>query len=316
MGQAPEIVGKIKIRNAVGIDIGGTKTAVAAVDGAGCIHARAEFETQSVRGFAPCLAQLLEAVRHVLSEAEWTADKMSGIGIGCAGPVNPVHGTIHNPYTLPGWDGADIVTPLRQAFGIPVRLENDADAAAVGEFQFGAGRGASPLVMVTLGAGIGGALLLNGRIWRGVNGEHPELGHIPVLANGRPCYCGACGCWESVASGTAIASQGEPFGFEDCRAVFAAPPDDANAAAVVQRAVDATATATWTLLHISLPRLIILGGGIGEQHFERFAPAMREQVLRATQIPKGSVEIAKACLGNDAGLIGAACLAFQNPNLT
>src|SRR5882724_1719721 len=210
MGQAPEIVGKIKIRNAVGIDIGGTKTAVAAVDGAGRIRARAEFETQSVRGFAPCLAQLLEAVRHVLSETEWTADKMSGIGIGCAGTVNPVHGTIHNPYTLPGWDGADIVTPLRQAFKVPVRLENDADAAGLGEFQFGAGSGASPIVMVTLGTGIGGAVIMDGRIFRGANGEHPELGHLPIQPDGRRCYCGARGCWESLASGTAIAAQGEP----------------------------------------------------------------------------------------------------------
>ncbi len=299
---------------AIGIDIGGTKTVVAAVDASGRVHARANFQTDSERGFSTVLAELAENVRRVLTEARWTAEGLSGIGIGCAGPLNPVRGTIHNPYTLPGWDGADIVTPLRDLFRVPVRLENDADAAALGEFQFGAGRDANPLVMVTLGTGIGGAVLLNGRIYRGVNGEHPELGHLPVLPDGPECYCGARGCWESLASGTAITAAAKPFGFHDSRAVFAAAPGDTRAAAIVQRAVNATATAAWTLLHTVLPQRIILGGGIGEEHFELFAGAGRQRISRATQIPTSGVEIVKAHLGNDAGVIGAACLAFQGTN--
>lgn len=299
---------------AIGIDIGGTKTAVAAVDASGRVHARADFETRSDRGFSTCLAELVERIRSIRAEANWKAASLRGIGIGCAGPVNPVRGTIHNPYTLPGWDGADIVTPLREVFHIPVCLENDADAAAVGEFQFGAGRGASPLVMVTLGTGVGGAVLVNGQICRGVNGEHPELGHIPVLPDGPECYCGTRGCWESLASGTAITAAGKTFGFADSHVVFAATPGDARAAAVVQRAVNATATAAWTLLHTLLPQRIILGGGIGEKHFDVFANAMRQQISRATQIPKNVVEIVKAQLGNDAGVIGAACLAFKTSN--
>jgi glucokinase len=299
---------------AVGIDIGGTKTVVAAVDGSGSVHGRNTFETRSERGFAAGLSELIESIHLVLKAAGWPAGVLAGIGIGCAGPVNPLRGTLHNPYTLPGWDGADIVTPLRKAFGVPAHLENDADAAAVGEAQFGAGRHASPLVMVTLGTGVGGALLIDGAIHRGVNGEHPEAGHVPVLIDGPECYCGTRGCWESIASGTAIATAGQEFGFKDSHAVFAAASGDANARAIVGRAVDATATATWTLLHTSLPQRIILGGGIGEEHFETFAAAMRRQIARATQIPKDRVEIVKAQLGNDAGVIGAACLALQITN--
>ena len=295
-------------RQAIGIDIGGTKTVVAAVDGSGRVRARAGFATDSQRGFSNCLAELMENIRRVLTEANWKPEAFSGIGIGCTGPVNPRRGTIHNPYTLPGWDGADIVTPLREAFRVPTRLENDADVAALGELQFGAGRGASPLVMVTLGTGVGGAILVNGQIYRGVNGEHPELGHISVLPNGPECYCGTHGCWESLASGTAIAAAGKPFGFADSRAVFAAASAEANAAAIVQRAVSATATAAWTLLHTILPQRIILGGGIGEEHFDVFATGVRPQILLATQIPKNNVEIVKAELGNEAGVIGAACL--------
>jgi glucokinase len=298
----------------IGIDIGGTKTAVAAVKAAGQIHARADFETRSDRGFSVCLDELIRTVRLVLKKAGWAGNALSAIGIGCAGPVNPSRGTIHNPYTLPGWDGADIGTPLRDVFGIPVCLENDADAAAIGEFHFGAGRSASSLVMITLGTGVGGAILMNGQIYRGVRGEHPELGHISVLPDGPECYCGTRGCWESLASGTAIAAAGKGFGFEGSHAVFAAAPANANAATIVQRAADATATATWTLLHAFLPERIILGGGIGEEHFDRFATAMRDLVEHATQIPKNRVEIVRAQLGNDAGVIGAACLALQPNN--
>jgi len=295
---------------AVGIDIGGTKTGVAAVDGAGRIHARKNFATRSDRGFNAGVSELLGCVRAVLHESGWRVEKLRGIGIGCTGPVNPLRGTIHNPYTLPGWDGANIVQALSDPLGVPVRLENDADAAALGEFHFGAGRNASPLVMVTLGTGVGGAVLVEGAIYRGVAGEHPELGHVPVRLDGPECYCGSRGCWESLASGPAVAAAGRSLGFQDSRAVFAAASQHAGAAAIVQRAVDATATATWTLLHTCLPQCIVIGGGIGEEHFDRFATAMRAQVERAAQVPKGRVEIVKARLGKEAGVIGAACLAL------
>jgi len=303
-----------KSSQAIGIDIGGTKTTVAAVDASGRINARANFETRSDRGFSTCLAGLVETIRGILAGMSWKAESLSGIGIGCTGPLNPGRGTIHNPYTLPGWDGADIVTPLRDRFQVPVWLENDADAAALGEFHFGAGSDANPIIMVTLGTGIGGAVLVDGEVYRGVHGEHPELGHIPVLPDGPECYCGTRGCWESLASGTAIAAAGKPSGFADSRAVFAAAPSDARAAAIVQRAVNATTTAAWTLLHTFLPQQIILGGGIGEEHFDIFAGAMRQQISRATQITRNSAEVVRAKLGIEAGVIGAACLAFQRTN--
>jgi glucokinase len=304
------------IRRAIGVDIGGTKTAVSAVEDSGRVHARAEFATRSERGFDVGLAEIEAAIRSVADQAGWTMSSIAGIGIGCAGPVNPQRGTIHNPFTLPGWNGADIVTPLREKFQVPVRLENDADAAAFGEFQFGAGRGRSPLVMIAIGTGIGGAALIDGEVFRGVNDEHPELGHVPVQPDGPECYCGARGCWESLASGSAIAAAGKPLGLPDTRSVFAAAARDVRAQAIVQRAVDATARAAWVLLHTFLPELIILGGGIGTAHFERFAAPMREQVSRATQIPKGSIELVRASLDTNAGVVGAACLGFHIGNRT
>jgi glucokinase len=302
------------MQKSVGIDIGGTKTAVAAVDSSGRIHSQTTFETHSDRGFEVGLVTLSQAFRRVVEEAHWAVDELAGIGIGCSGPVNPLRGTIHNPYTLPGWEDADIVAALGQQFGLRVVLENDADAAAVGEYHFGAGRGASPIVMITLGTGIGGAALLHGKIHRGINGEHPELGHIPILPDGPECYCGTKGCWESLASGTAIAQAGKVFNFEDSRTVFKQMATERKAAQIIERAIKSTATATWTLLHTFLPQKIIFGGGIGEAHFDLFADAMREQARVATQVPGKSVQIVKAELGQGAGVIGGAALAFHSPN--
>jgi glucokinase len=300
-----------EMQKSVGIDIGGTKSAVATVDDSGRIHSRTVFETGSKRGFKVGLAELAAAIRRVLDEAGWTIDSLAGIGIGCTGPVNPLRGTIHNPYTLPGWEDAQIVRDLTEIFHLAVRLENDADAAAVGEYQFGAGARSSPLVVVTLGTGVGGAVLLDGQIHRGVNGEHPELGHIPALPEGPECYCGSSGCWESIASGTAIGLAGKEAGFQDSREVFGAYPGDPKAAKILDRAVLSTVTATWTLLHTFLPEMILLGGGIGEAHFDLFAEPMRRKIQAATQISKNTVRVAKAKLGQDAGVIGAAALAFQ-----
>lgn len=296
---------------AVGVDIGGTKMAVAAVDADGRTLARTSLPTEAGLGFARAVERLGAAISQVTAEAGGSATSLRGIGIGCAGPVNPRRGTIHNPYTLTGWDNCDIVSPLRERFEVPVFLENDADAALLGECFAGAGRGFDPVVMLTLGTGVGGAALVRGQVHRGVQGEHPELGHVPVAPDGPVCYCGIRGCLESLASGTAIGEAGRAFGLPDAPAVFAAARQGhARARAVVERAVAAAACAAWTVFHTLLPQRLILGGGMMDEHFELFAAAMRQRVAGATQFSPGAVDIARAALGNDAGLVGAASLVF------
>lgn len=294
---------------AVGVDLGGTKMAVAAVDGAGVIHARLTLPTEADQGFERAVHRLGEAIEQLCAQAGWGPAELRGIGIGCAGPVDPARGIINNPYTLAGWDRCDIVTPLRARFGVPVRLENDADAAALGEYFVGAGRGFDPVVMLTLGTGVGGAAIVGGRIYRGAGGEHPELGHLVVADDGPDCYCGARGCLESLASGTALAAAGQAHGYADARAVFAAAQAGEPAArAILDRALAAAAAAAWTIFHTFLPRRLILGGGIAAEHFDLFAAAMRARLARATQFTVGAIEIVPAALGNDAGMVGAAAL--------
>ncbi|MBI3850192.1 MAG: ROK family protein [Verrucomicrobia bacterium] len=300
------------MNQAIGIDIGGTKIAVGAVDDKGAVLARAEFATESAAGFDHAKKRIVSAIDQIATQAGWRREELCGIGIGCTGPVNPKRGTIHNPYTLPGWDGCDIVTPLNKVFGVPVYLENDADAAVLGEAFAGAARDCADLVMLTFGTGIGTGILVDGRIYRGVQDEHPEMGHIPVESGGAECYCGRKGCFESVASGSAIAEAGRANNFRDSQHVFAAA-GQGNAAAqkLVDHAVRATGTAAWTILHTFLPQRILLGGGIIDDHYELFASPIREAIAAATMVPRQHITVAKAQLGNVAGLVGAASLALR-----
>lgn len=297
---------------AIGIDIGGTKIAIAAVGSQGEVLANVRFATEPHLGFPTALDRMIAAINSVIRDVRLKDEVLDGIGIGCAGPVDPARGTIHNPHTLPTWDDCDLVSPLAELFGVPVRLENDADAAASGEVRFGAGRGSDPMVMLTFGTGIGFAAIVKGQIYRGVIGEHPEAGHIPTTADGPECYCGLRGCFEAMASGTAIDVAGKATGFPDGRTVFAAAArGNAVATGILDAAAQATATAIWTLAHTFLPQRFVLGGGLIDDHFELFATPARAALSRAVLLPKGRVEIVRASLGNDAGVVGAASLVMK-----
>ena len=202
---------------------------------------------------------------------------------------------------------ADIVSPLRSAFGCRVVLENDADMALLGECWSGAGRGFDPVVMLTFGTGIGGAALVGGALLRGVSGAHPELGHVPVDPAGPACYCGTRGCFESLASGTALGEAARAAGLADSAELLArAREGDAVAGRIRDEAVAATASAVWTIVHALLPERIILGGGIMDAHYDAFAGAVSESIARATLAPTGRVTVARAQLGSRAGVVGAA----------
>ncbi|MBI2929364.1 MAG: ROK family protein [Verrucomicrobia bacterium] len=303
-------------RVAIGIDIGGTKMAVANVDQHGSIVAREILPTEAELGFPRAVERLIAAAERVFAAIGKNRPRLCGLGIACAGPVAPPQGLINNPYTLAGWSGCDIVTPLQEHFAAPAYLENDADMAALGECHCGAGRDCDPVVMLTFGTGVGGAVVMRNEVYRGVQGEHPELGHMAISADGPKCYCGTSGCLESLASGTAIAEAGRGAGFEDARQVFSAAREGhAAARAIVERAVNAAASAAWTICHTFLPQRLILGGGMMDEHFDLFAAAINARLKSPTQFKREAFSVERAKLGNDAGLVGAAHAAFlRNPN--
>ena len=296
-------------RIALGVDIGGTKIALGAVDAAGAVRARRTIGTEVEAGFAAALARLIRAIDETLAEAGGDAEALAGIGLGCPGPFDEASGRIENSYTLPGWEGHDIVSPLAARYRAPVRLVNDADAALLGEALAGAARSARVAVMLTIGTGIGGAALIDGAILRGARGGHPEIGHMTVDPAGPDCYCGSRGCLEALAAGPALARAGAQFGYADAEAVFAAAAAGAAPAqAIVARGIDAVETGVWSLIHGFLPEVVLFGGGIGERHFALYRDAAERAVARAVLAPEGAIRVVKAALGNDAGMVGAAAL--------
>jgi glucokinase len=297
---------------AVGVDIGGTTVSVGLVGESGRIERRSLLPTQPERGFAEAMERIGRSVDGLLESAGRRREELVGLGIGCAGPVNPATGTIHNPFTLPGWEGANPVRVLGERFGVPAYLENDADAALLGEAYAGSARSLREVVMLTFGTGVGGGALVGGRIYRGVNGEHPEIGHILVDPGGPECYCGVRGCLESLASGTALARAGQAEGFEDAAHLFQeARAGSVSAARLVDRAARAVAFAFWTILHTFMPERVVFGGGLMERQFEAFAPALHEKVRLAERAWGQRFQFCGAELANRAGVVGAAFRALR-----
>ncbi len=298
--------------HAIGIDIGGTKTLVGVIGDGGRIVSQTRLPTMPEEGFDAAMGRFSLAIRDLLGRAGLAKEDVAGIGIGCPGPLNPITGEINNDYTLPTWGGCNIVKAVGAEGGIPVRLENDADAALLGEAYAGAGRGVGNLVMLTFGTGVGGAVLSNGEIYRGAAGEHPEIGHVPIDPGGPACYCGLTGCLESLASGSAITEAGKRAGYSDSQAVFAGVRrGESRALRIMARAVGACVKGLWTVIHTFLPERVILGGGIMQEHYGLFESPLLDVIKRAKLGPSTGMQLCKAALENDAGLVGAGCMMMR-----
>ncbi len=290
------------------VDIGGTKIAVGMVDDRGQVLSQQECATDPRRGLADGLERITAMLRQARSQA---GGALQGIGIGCTGPVDPQRGTIGDVAFLPGWKGADLAGALGRALGVSAALENDADAAALGEWRWGAGQGANNFILVTVGTGIGAGLVLDGKLYRGVDGSHPEIGHHVVDPSGPACFCGAHGCWESLASGPSMerwAQAHHPQGvWRDARQICAAAEQGEELAlAAVQRTAVYLAIGLANLVTLFSPERIALGGGL-MQSFALFKDQIADTIrTNCGLVPHQKVQVLLAGLGANAGLVGAA----------
>ncbi len=303
------------MQHALGIDVGGTKILTALVDGAGRVVRQWRTPTPAAAGGPAVLAALGDAAEAALAEVG--RDGVVGVGVSAAGQIDADAGVVaYASPNLPGWTGTPVGPALRERLGLPVVVDNDGNAAAYGEWWVGAGRGARSLVVVTVGTGVGGGVVLDGRVLRGRRWRGGEIGHMIVEAEGVRCNCGQSGCLEVYASGTAIArlARAARPGWEaDARAVFAAAEaGDEVAAAVLHRSTRYLAAGLVTLANVIDPDRFLLGGGVATQ--PRYMGLVSAALSDPSVAGERGFELASlglAALGEAAGAVGAAGLALR-----
>lgn len=318
------------MRYAIGVDLGGTKVAAGVVDANGRILGKGHRATEVHRGTGAVLQNLELAIREALDRCPRPVrEQVRGVGVGAPGIIDAATGTVLLAPNL-RWQDVPLPALLAARLGQPVRLENDANCAALGEQWAGAAAGRRHVLMVTLGTGVGGGLILDGHLYRGARGLAGEIGHIPVEANGPPCGCGGRGCLELYASASAIAArgreavaagQGEAIrhharrlarGQVTARAVLAAAQrGDATAVGIIRGAAARLGWVLAGLVNALNPEMIVIGGGLARAGALLLEPLRAEVDRRSLAGPARQVELVTARLGNEAGLVGAATLVWR-----
>lgn len=294
------------------VDIGGTKIATGIVDADGRVLTRAQIPTNAEAGYP----KALNSVIHMLRTAEkTTGHKITGIGVGSTGPVYPLTGKIGDVNFFPTWNGENPVEDLKRAFHVDVAIENDADAAALGEASWGAGRDKSRLIYVTVGTGIGVGLIFDGCVYRGVDYAHPEIGHHLIDPSGPACYCGFNGCWESLATGPAMemwmaTHKPSDYPYRDRlsakKICDLARAGDGCAKRAVERTARYLGLGMANLVTLYVPDGIVLGGSVMHSS-DLFLDTIRQLIAASCRfVPYERTEVTLASLGEDANLIGAA----------
>ena len=296
--------------HAIGVDLGGTKILAGVVTRDGEIVRRHERPTPT-DSQDRLLAEVDAAIETLRAD-----DGVAAIGLGIPGTIDQAGGRIYIATNIPLAD-VGLRDRMQERFGVPVGLDNDANAAAIGEWKAGVARGATDVVMLTLGTGVGGGVIAGGAPFRGADGAGIELGHTVVIAHGPPCW-GACtghGHLEAVASGRAAAvAAREAFGpdADSHSLVELANAGDATAREILARIGDLLGIAMGSFANIFNPELIVVGGGFGVAAWDHLMPSA-EASLRVEAFPpaRDEVKVVRAELGTDAGLIGAGFVAFE-----
>lgn len=319
---------------AIGVDLGGTNLRIAAVDDRGTLLEKVTLGTQVQRGREYVIGEMTDAIRNVSAKYRDRGD-LVGIGIGVPGFIDMDTGTVRESPNLPGWADYPVHQDIEHRLGTKVVLENDANAAAMGEKWLGAGRDVEDMVMYTLGTGVGGGIIVHGRIWHGMKGMAGELGHHAVVPDGHPCGCGSHGCLEQYASATAVvrmAREAIEKGLSHALANAARNDVEFSAKVIYQLAIqgDKAAQDIFNIVGrtigiavanmvnaLNLP-MYVIGGGVSSA-WDAFSPVMFEEIRvrsfiyrvtapEAVRQGEKRTIVTRALLGSDAGLYGAARL--------
>jgi glucokinase len=310
-------------RTVIGVDVGGTLTKAGVVDRSGTVLARSERPTDPSAGTKGILA----TVEDLVQKAAELDVELAAIGVGAAGFVDAASGSVtFSPNMV--YDDPEIATAVSARVGLPVIVDNDANAAAWGERKFGAARGSDHVAVVTLGTGIGSGFIVDGKLVRGVSGAAAELGHTIVDPDGPQCPCGLRGCLEQLASGTAIARMGREAVAGDASSSItafagsieeitaehvakAAREYDDAARAVLRRAGTSLGIGLSNVVNLFDPEVIVLTGSVVRAG-EPYLGAARDTLVRMTQAQRRrAMRLDVTSLSRDGGIIGAGALAFD-----
>lgn len=307
------------------VDLGGSKILSVVADEEGRILGENRRPTAANEGPEAGLERIAASLEAALAEAGLRIADLRAVGVCSPGPIDPTRGVIPAAPNLPGWYNVPVSQYLTDRLGIPALLENDATAAAYGEFVYGAGRGCRHIVYITLSTGIGGGLVLDGRLYRGASGAAGEIGHITIDADGPLCGCGKRGHVEALASGRAIAREAEALlarggspllarlaeeeGELTAATVHrAAGAGDAEAIRILRRAGYYLGIGLAAYVDVFNPEMVIIGGGLRHMRDFYLGPAEQEMARRAMAEPLRVVRLVEAALGDYTGAMGMVAL--------
>lgn len=309
----------------VGVDLGGSKINAILADSRGKITRQVLKDTLAQEGPDAVILRVIECIKQVASSTD-----IAGIGIGAAGACDVESGVITLSPNLPGWHNVQLRDIIQREFNVLVYLDNDANVAALGEYYFGGLVGVTNLIYVCVGTGIGGGIIIAGQLYHGASGSAGEIGHMTIDINGTRCPCGNSGCWETLASGTALAreavkqikagAQTSILDFADGqldnvsanRVFLAAKDGDRLAREMISQTGYYLGIGLVNLINIFNPQLILIGGGLARMGQMLLEPATKVVKERAYELPARAVRIELARLGVDAEALGAVALVLKN----
>lgn len=311
-------------RVVIGVDLGGTNLRTAILNPDGNILDRHKEATHAADGWEKVVARLIENIKRQSESAVRQGFDVAAVGVGAPGVIQADKGVVVKSPNFPDWNNLPLKVQLEKTLGIPVFLENDANAAALGEQWRGAGRGITSMILLTLGTGVGGGIILDNKIWHGADGMAGEIGHMTLVPDGRPCTCGNTGCLEMYSSARGIVqsyreAQAKTSGrvpdqmeqISSEQVYEAAGAGNEIALRVMKDMGRMLGIGIASLINIFNPERIVVGGGVTAA-WPLFIGATREEIIkRAFEVPAKRTEIVPSELGDDAGLVGAAAVALE-----
>lgn len=299
----------------IGVDLGGTNLKIAVLDSNYNIRHKNIFPTKSFRNKKELIEALARAIEKSISSSRLAKRRISGIGVGVPGPLNYNTGTIYFFPNIPGWKNVNLKRILEKRLKLPVFLDNDANLMALAEHKLGAAKGKKYAVCLTLGTGVGGGIISEGKLYRGADNVSGEIGHLPINESGPRCNCRGIACLEAYIGNSRILNEAKKeFGSTITLEKLSqfAGRKNTKALKIWNRAAQRLGTALTAVINLLNPECIVIGGGVANAGKTLFDTVKKTVKQRAMPIQAKRAKIYKAKLGNNAGIIGAAIMVRES----